>query len=308
MNDPAPKLAETVLAPEGIELRFGTATAAERLIALAVDLVLLLLLAFVLAIPLGIVAGVPGVVLLLFALRYGYFAWFETRWNGRTPGKRLFHLRVIRADGGPLSTEVVLARNLTREVELFVPMIVIMAPAMLFPQHSGLVRLLATAWVLLLLFFPLTNRHRLRLGDLLAGTRVVVSPPQPLLRDFADHRESASAVATPRTDFRSEELEVYGEHELHVLEEVLRKASLEGGKDLVDAVTRSIHKRLGRGEVPSAPNEQRDFLQAFYRAQRAHLEQRRLLGRGRARKRMEPGGPAASPSRRSGRRGSPRER
>ena len=67
-------------------------------------------------------------MLWFFLLRHGYFVFQETRGNGTTFGKRRFHLRVIRADGGPLTTEILLARNLTREVELFLPSILILSP------------------------------------------------------------------------------------------------------------------------------------------------------------------------------------
>ena len=84
---------------------------------------------------------------------------------------------MIRADGGPLTTEIVLARNFTREVELFLPVQLILMPEYYHGGHTGVVAVASTLWVLVLLFFPLFNRHRLRIGDLLAGTRVVVSPP-----------------------------------------------------------------------------------------------------------------------------------
>jgi uncharacterized RDD family membrane protein YckC len=276
---------EAIVTPEGFELRFGRATASERLVALAVDLGILLLVATVLGIVLALALGFGAVALALFLLRHGYFVWFETRWHGRTPGKRLFHLRVVRADGGPLTVETVLARNLTREVELFLPLTLLVSPDALFADHVGWVRLAASLWILLLLFFPLTNPHRLRIGDLLAGTRVVLSPPVALARDLADVRSGPGAAA-PEVVFRftPAQLSIYGEHELTVLEDVLRKARRGTVDPVLVEVTNSICRRIGWTDPEAIGGQHLRFLRAFYAAQRQHLEQQLLLGRRRLRK------------------------
>lgn len=287
---PEPESIERIRSPEGVDLQFRRAAASERLVALLVDLGLLVAALLVLGLVLGLTVGAGGFLLVFFFLRHGYFVWFETRWNGRTPGKRLFHLRVVRADGGPLTTETLLARNLTREVELFLPLSLLLAPDALFADHSGIVRLVATLWILLLLAFPLTNRHRLRIGDLLAGTRVVVSPPAKLARDLADGktvtkaRGNAPAVAADGFHFAAAQLGIYGEHELTVLEDVLRKARGNGGDEALAAVTASICRRIGWSDTGAIGNRYAEFLAAFYRAQRQHLEQQLLLGRRRLRK------------------------
>jgi uncharacterized RDD family membrane protein YckC len=273
---------QLVRSPEGIDLRFGVATASERLAALAIDLVIVLLLMFATVLAL-LWLGLTGAALLaFFLLRQGYFIWFEARGNGTTFGKRRFHLRVIRADGGPLTTEILLARNLMREVELFVPIVLLLNPDTLFAEHEGVTRLVASLWILLLMFFPLTNPQRLRIGDLLAGTRVVVSPPVALMRDLADRKRSASVAAEPHR-FTPAQLSVYGEHELGVLEEVLRKARTKGRDEALEAVAKSICKRINV-DVGVVGMDYAAFLQAFYAAQRQHLEQQLLLGRRRLRK------------------------
>lgn len=281
---------ETVRTPEGIDLRFQTAAASERLVALVVDLLVIAAVMLLLGLLFVLTIGAAPLLLLVFVLRQGYFTWFESRWNGSTPGKRRFHLRVIRADGGPLTTEILLARNLTREVELFLPLIVIAAPQALFEEHSGWVRLVASLWVLMLLFFPLCNRHRLRIGDLLAGTRVVVSPPVALLRDLADMRVGPGLHEHEREfEFTAAQLAIYGVRELEVLEDVLRKARNEGGDATLAAVTTSICRRIG-WQGAAIDKEQAKFLRAFYAAQRRYLEQQLLFGKHRLEKAGRPGG------------------
>lgn len=305
---------ETVTTPEGFPLRFGRAAASERLVALAIDLGILLVVVLVAGALLYLTFGFGAAVLLQFVLRQGYFIWFETRWNGRTPGKRLYHLRVVRADGGPLTVETLLARNLTREVELFLPLMVLMSPEVVFSGHDGVLRLVATLWFLVFLFLPLASRERLRLGDLLAGTRVVLAPRLVLARDLADaapwRAPGAEAVGAD-TDagefaFTAGQLSIYGEHELGVLEGVLRKGGNSrdvGYRETLAAVTTSICRRIG-WSAPPAPADQARFLRAFYAAQRQHLEQQLLLGRRRAEKRGRGRAPAPPP-RSSGRRAVP---
>jgi hypothetical protein len=146
------------------------------------------------------------------------------------------------------------------------------------------VRVVAGVWILLLLFFPLTNRHRLRIGDLLAGTRVVVSPPVPMLRDLADRRTATKEPVEATHEFTAPQLSIYGELELQVLEDALRKSRLPGGDEVLAAVTRSIARRIGWTETV-APADRAAFLRDFYTAQRKHLEHRLLLGQRREHKR-----------------------
>lgn len=281
---------ESVRSPEGIDLRFQRATASERLVAITVDLGILLFATLLLALVGSFVFGPWLAFSLSFFLRHLYFVFFETRWNGRTPGKRIFHLRVVRADGGPLTIETLLARNLTREVELFLPLILLMVPDALFADHHGIVRLVASLWLLLLLFFPLTNRQRLRIGDLLAGTRVVISPPARLLGDLADGSAKARSpedAVVGEFRFTTAQLSIYGEHELTVLEDVLRKAKGRQSRDALSAIATTICKKIGHPPLLENADPE-PFLRAFYRAQRQQLEQQLLLGRRRLKKDSSP--------------------
>lgn len=303
-----------VQTPEGIDVRFLAATASERIAAMAIDLVVLALGTLALGLMLTPMFGVGVILLLVFFARHGYFLWLEARGRGTTIGKRLLRLRVIRADGGSLSVGILLARNLTREVELFLPLMVLMSPEVVFSGHDGVLRLVATLWFLVFLFLPLASRERLRLGDLLAGTRVVLAPRLVLARDLADaapwRAPGAEAVGAD-TDagefaFTAGQLSIYGEHELGVLEGVLRKGGNSrdvGYRETLAAVTTSICRRIG-WSAPPAPADQARFLRAFYAAQRQHLEQQLLLGRRRAEKRGRGRAPAPPP-RSSGRRAVP---
>lgn len=283
-----------VTTPEGLPLPLRIATAGARATAFGVDLLLmsgatagLALLLFGLAALVGF--GGAGLFLALFLiLRFflwnGYFLWFELRWQGSTPGKRTQGLRVVAGDGGPLGVGAVFARNLTRELEFYLPLVALLAPERIYGPAPGWALLAASTWLFLFLFFPLFNRDRARVGDLLAGTLVVARPEVRLLPDLAERAAAAPATGAGGRTFTPEQLDMYGIRELQVLEQLLREA--EERPERRDAL-RVVCDRITAKIAWDDPVPDRDvlaFLQTFYRAQRHRLEHRLLLGDRRERK------------------------
>jgi uncharacterized RDD family membrane protein YckC len=273
--------------PEQIVLPFEVAPAALRFLALALDLAVLvgLLLGLLVLLTLfGALAGDGGgwvealFGLSFFLLSNFYFAGSELYWQGRTLGKRKLGLRVVARDGGPLSASMVLTRNLTRDLELWLPVLAFFAPEAIFGDTPGWGRALAALWILALVCLPLANSHRARLGDLVAGTVVVVEPKAVLMPDLShDDRGPASA---PQYAFTTAQLDIYGIEELHVLEGILRRDSAE---ELLEDVARRIARKI-RFKRAVADEHAGAFLHAFYAAQRARLEQKALFGKRQERK------------------------
>jgi len=271
-----------IVTPEGVPVRFAVALAGDRLGAFVLDLLAIAAIVLVVVVPLGLLAAsgllpgdlvVAGAVLAVFLVRTFYFAFFELAWQGQTPGKRRLHLRAIEARGGPLTAEAIIARNLTRELELFLPVAALFAPEAIFGGAPAWSRLAATAWMLVLGFLPLFNRDRLRVGDLVAGTVVVRTPDAVLLEDLAATR-AREALA-----FTEEQLDVYGVYELQTLEDVLRRRGRAGHEEAVRTVAAKVREKI-RWTGGAAADE--PFLEAFYAALRARLEKRLLFGRRRA--------------------------
>ena len=274
-----------VVTPEGVPLRFGIASAGDRVGAFVVDCALLSAAAIaiglvaMLAVATGGGLGAAAVLVAFFLLRSFYFTWFECRPGGATPGKRLLGLRVIDLHGGMLTPEAVFARNFMREIELFVPLSVALAPDSLLPDLPGWAPVAAAAWLFLLAALPFFNRDHLRAGDLVAGTMVVRSPGAVLLEDLSvAPREDRRAQTL---EFTPAQLDLYGIHELQVLEALLRQSA---AASTLDAVAKQIQAKIGWRPAARPPGAV-DFLQAFYTAQRARLEQRLLLGERRESKR-----------------------
>ena len=275
--------------PEGVAIPFRVASVADRAGALFVDFVIQIVVAAALLL-LAVWAG-PGTSgwqmafmwIALFIIRSFYFTWFELRWIGRTPGKRLLGIRVVDATGGPLGTDAIFARNFTRELELWIPLAVLVAPEVVWPGVPGWTQALAGAWAVLLATMPLWNRRRQRIGDLVAGTIVVLAPKTILLRDVATAR-------APRYPFTDKQLDVYGIRELQVLEDVLHR--LAGGADEASeeavVVAEKIRKKIGWVVPEGGTVDVREFLADFYPALRARLEARMLLGKKRLDKYDQP--------------------
>jgi uncharacterized RDD family membrane protein YckC len=167
--------------PEQIPLEFPLAGIGSRSLALAVDTAIQAVVGLVLA---GIVFAVKSklfktpsrsawalalVVVIWFLLQSGYFALFETIWNGQTPGKRWTHLRVIQDSGRPITVYESFARNLLRIVDSL-------------PALYGVAIISA-----------LLSAKSKRLGDYVAGTVVVHERPAVLETGFgADSTASAT--------------------------------------------------------------------------------------------------------------------
>jgi uncharacterized RDD family membrane protein YckC len=270
-----------ILTPEGIPLRFQLATAADRAGGFLIDSVLqglaiaALLLALWVATRYDAAAFGELLAILLFLVPNLYFTLFELRWQGATPGKRLLGIRVIDARGGQLENGAVLARNLVRELEVWVPLRFLVAGGAVWPGAPGWAQLAAGAWTLVFLLLPLLNADRLRVGDLIAGTRVVVRPKVALMPDLALERAAAPGEGAAYA-FTARQLGVYGIYELQVLEGLLRRPPGGPGHDAaVAAVVEKIQQKLG---YTARIDDGERFLRDLYAALRRHLEQRLLFG------------------------------
>lgn len=268
-----------IVTPEGVPLSFAIASYGDRFHAFVIDFLIVHVVVFALAIVVAL-AGQPdwgGALLLLvaFLLQNFYFVWHESHGLGRTPGKRIAGIRVIDAGGGPLRTDAVLVRNLTRVLEMFLPIQVVLSPEALWPGAPGGLRLAAVTWIFAFAFLPLFNRRRLRIGDIVGGTLVVRAPRVVLLEDPVRAVPPALGRALEPVAFTDAQLDVYGIYELQVLEDVLRRGREPGGRAAMGAVYERIRQKIGFSG--QAPTER--FLRDFYAALRARLERRLLLGK-----------------------------
>ena len=140
-----------VQTPEGIALPLRTAGPMPRAIAWAVDAAIRIGAIWIVSIPILFVgrSGRGLYAIALFAVLWFYPVLFEVLYDGQTPGKRVMQLRVINANGTPVTWLASFLRNLMRTVDML-------------PVFYGF-GLLASA----------ADARSRRLGDIVAGTLVV---------------------------------------------------------------------------------------------------------------------------------------
>lgn len=272
------KRIRTLVTPEGAALNLKISTFGERVGAFVLDVSLQFVIMFSIIFAIAFVAGAfdyngwqiawAVATVLIFFVRNFYFIFFEVGRKAATPGKRALGLRVADRKGGRLTANAVIARNFMRELEFFLPLSVLFSFGA--DGVAGWINWLLLIWCGIFVLFPMFNKEKLRIGDLVAGTMVIHAPKVKLLDDIASATPQAEAAST--IVFTPTQLDVYGIHELHVLEDVLRQSTPEIKRNVANRIATKI------GHTPQAGETDIAFLEAFYAGLRRHLEQRMLFG------------------------------
>lgn len=143
--------------PEGISLRLRAAGVMPRAAAWVIDFLIRMGILWALSIPL-VALGATGrgiYLLVVFAGMWLYPVLFEVLRDGQTIGKKAMGLRVINANGTPVTWIASIVRNLMRTVDM-----------MPFGYGFGLLA-------------GLIDKQSRRLGDMVAGTLVVFTDNSP---------------------------------------------------------------------------------------------------------------------------------
>jgi uncharacterized RDD family membrane protein YckC len=262
--------------PEGVDLQLELGSGGARAAAFMIDAIMIVAILVVATIIIIMLlaaskSSLLAIVWLLgfFVLRNGWFTLFEMGGRGATPGKRMLGLRVVARDGARLTGGAVIARNAMREIEIILPLSFLVGNVVEGTADAFLV-IFSLAWSGIFLFFPLFNRDRLRIGDMIAGTWVVRSDVAKLGADLV------APVERQRRVFPDAALDLYGVYELQTLEDVLRG----GREDAIATVAWSIRNKAG------LPDDGYDyeFLSDYYAALCARLERGLMVGRRRENK------------------------
>jgi uncharacterized RDD family membrane protein YckC len=164
-----------------------------------------------------------------FLFFWGYYIFFETLWNGQTPGKRWIGLRVIRLDGTPVGVSEVVIRNLVRTLDLL-------------PIAYGLG--VITMFV---------NSNSRRLGDLAAGTVVVRDSRATLGRAPVRIQDELSLLYGHGQLPANFPLEKISDQDMQVLESFFsRRGELANRTQLALYLLQSLYGRLGLAATESA--------------------------------------------------------
>jgi uncharacterized RDD family membrane protein YckC len=251
-----------LFSPEGVRLELPIAGPAPRMLAYGIDLGVIIalfafmILALVAILPIGTsvdqwmhrvfheasrqvternhgrapsFGALGGVVIAFFVLAQfivetGYFIFWEMVTNGRSPGKMLGGLRVVRRDGSPINLRSSVLRNVLRIVDIL-------------PENYavGLVSMLLSS-------------SGERLGDHVAGTIVIrLDRPAPALE--IEPSQNGTTLALTRAQIAR-----IGPREIQLLRATLRRVpglSGERRAALLHEVAETMRARLELTEVPS---------------------------------------------------------
>ena len=254
-----------LFSPEGVRLELPIAGPAPRMFAYGIDLCIivalfvLMIFALLAILPIGAsvdkwmhdvfheasrqvaergkghtesFGALGGVVLALFVLAQfiietGYFIFWEMVTNGRSPGKILAGLRVVRRDGLPINLRSSVLRNVLRIVDILPENYVVGLTSMLLSPSGE------------------------RLGDHVAGTLVIrLDRPSAALELEPSQKDAAMALTRIQ-------LARIGPREIQLLRATLRRVpglSGERGRALLNEVAETMRARLELIEVaPSDP-------------------------------------------------------
>jgi uncharacterized membrane protein SpoIIM required for sporulation/uncharacterized RDD family membrane protein YckC len=224
--------------PEQVRLGFELAGVGSRFAAALLDAVILffaVLVSSAAAAALSVVTasevleaiGTTATILVFFALQWGYFFLCEAFFGGRTIGKKVVGIRVIGAEGTPITPEAAALRNLLRIVDV--------QPAGTSLIGLGLVAL---------------HPRAQRLGDIVGGTVVVRDRGGDAM---PEERVGDAATGLPLLDAkRFEVLEKY----------IARRDSLDD--DVRAKVRASVVRAMGAA-LPATTERADDALEKLHR-------------------------------------------
>jgi len=240
--------------PELVVLSYTIAGLGSRLYAALIDLLFSALLFIAVAVGIGILLprnriaaavrtdsstalATAALVILQFAILWGYYLLFEGLRDGQTPGKRILRLRAVRDGGFSVGFAASAVRNLMRIVDLQ-------------PIFTYLVGIGAIAF----------SKSGKRLGDMVAGTIVV---RESLVRQPLADRLAAPATVATAAPVLSAQL---SESEFQLLDRwAARRNSLDA--DRRRQLTEQVARRLAH-VLPGDGTSEAAQLSRLYAAER----------------------------------------
>lgn len=160
--------------------------------------------------------------LVSFAFLWGYYIFFEMLWNGQSPGKRWFGLRVLRTDGTPIGLSEAIIRNLIRIVDFL-------------PAYYGV--------GVITMFL---NERARRLGDLAAGTLVVYDRGNVTLASLQTQTLPLQVTPGPDSPFAHLPFERLGAREVALAESFLqRRHQLENADAVATRLAHALLEQMG---------------------------------------------------------------
>lgn len=243
--------------PENVAFGYQVAGIGSRFLACLLDTIIVGLLQFVVLVLLILIlnavdgstlaerlsawlVAILGLIATVFY--WGYYIFFEMLWNGQSPGKRWVGLRVIRADGTPITLSESLIRNLARLIDFL-------------PAAYGVG--IVTMFI---------DRQSRRLGDLAAGTLVVQDHASLSIQDLSVKR-TVHLRPWAKVSVEGFPVERLTNNDLNLIEDFLqRRDQLTHRDQLPIQILNTLYQRFGLPLPTLNRHEAEDTLAAILQA------------------------------------------
>ena len=182
--------------------------------------------------------------LISFIFIWGYYIFFELRWNGSSPGKHLVGIRVIRGDGTPITLAESVIRNLIRLVD-FLP----------------------AAYGLGLVTMFIDGKAR-RLGDMAANTLVVREQTAVSLESLKETTPAANPALSRAPGIAEREAAKWPVEKLTEADIQLAESLLQRYNDLPNGFTLAnqiLNRLVEQMELPANPIRPSEAIYAIKR-------------------------------------------
>jgi uncharacterized RDD family membrane protein YckC len=252
--------------PESVEIEFTLAGIGNRAYALIIDYIVLGLILFVVLtiwaflsfLVLDLLSGfgfsannlplwlIAIQFLIFFTIYVGYFVFFETLWQGQTPGKKFVKIRVLCDDGKTVGIQQSTLRALLRPVD----------------------DLLSIGVFLIML-----GKREKRLGDLVAGTIVIQEGTSNTTKNFTLSEEAQTLAERLLIEADIPRLRV---EDFAVIREYLRRQQEmlpQARRELCRKIAERIKDIISLEEIPENVTANL-FLEAVYLA----YQQQSIIG------------------------------
>jgi uncharacterized RDD family membrane protein YckC len=193
------------------------------------------------------------IVVALFLIQFGYYIVLEIVTRGRSPGKELLGLSVIKENGYPLTPMDSIIRNLVRIVD-FLP----------FAYGVGIIAMFL-------------NDRAKRLGDMAAGTLVVQMGKSVKLSDLQSTSILPNTVVPAEAETEWPGMERLREADIELVEAYLvRRRTLRNADELGKTIVQRIVAQAGTHEAKelAAQNPPEVFLKRVANGFRTRQSQR----------------------------------
>jgi uncharacterized RDD family membrane protein YckC len=195
----------SIRTPENVKLDFELASVGSRGVAVVIDMLIQYILIAAAVISILLIAGEESInllfaegntiyivicLLIIFILQFGYFLLFEFFMKGSTLGKKIIGLKVMMANGEPVSFSACLIRNFIRIADMLPGVYLIGIFSVIFTKRCMRIGDLAANTVVVKIKKMEEGLHNISGAKNLSGKLNLTAKEEALLAEYSNRRRN----------------------------------------------------------------------------------------------------------------------